>query len=236
MAVTIDDLETEIASVGGFDATEEASTITRFAIAGLRQISLAGAWPWLKAAFNFDLVEGQYAYDIPTYVGADAMRLDVQSLRFGGDRAPLTWTRAEAIDTHLGAEWKADATPDGSVEFAARMGNELWLARKPSDTWIASKPTLYGYYFRREPTTDGATLYLPDEFLPCALHASLAYGWLAEDDPRASEMMMRFEQTDLPRMRGFQQQIGDFDRLEEPDWMRYGHEGWGNYGDDFPGY
>jgi len=236
MAITFDNLKTEIARVGGFDADDDDTALISFARTGLRRISADGNWKWLRAAFTVTLVEGQHNYDLvgssADDVAADFSRMDIRSLRFSGRQSRAMWTTPGVIDADLGPEWRDAGTSNGSVEWATRMGTELWLARKPSAAFIADKPTLFGYYWRSESDSDGETLYLPDEFLTCATHAGLAFaGAFSEDDDRSREYLDMYQSTDLVHMRGFRSEVGEVGTLEDPDWMRSNYSGAGDYGD-----
>ena len=229
MAITFEDLETEIARVGGLDTdgTDDATSAEAWAKAGLRKLARAGAWPWLRYAWTYTFVALDYDIAISS-LASDLWRIDTRSLRYGGKGTHLAWGTPESIDGRVGFDWREN-TIGGTPLYATRMGVELWIAPKPSATFVASNPTLYGYGWRSEPST--GTLYLPEEFLEVAVDAGLSFGWAEEDDPRAVEKERMFRQVHLPEMMSLHMDVGDLDRMFGPSWSYNAYESIDDYGD-----
>lgn len=239
---TFDQLSQEVANIGGLEYAAESAKANAWAKAGLRHIARCAPWPWLRAQFSIALVADTYEYAFSTYL-SDCFRLDTRSVRYGAGReARLRWRNDDFIDAFYGPGWKDSGGVAGNPEFVTRFGNALWVARKPSVAFIASNPTLYGKYWRTE-NYDG-TLYLPDEFFECAVHAALAHGWAEEDDARAEQYKQLFKTQDLVEMMGATLDVGAEDRMQIPAWAHHPYEGindlddeasWG-YGDSYGSY
>lgn len=230
MALTFASLQTRVARRGGIDETDEATTAADWVKAGLNHISLMGAWSWLKTSLTLPAsgsqTAGDYSYALPT----DFFRLAAKSVRYGGKETKLVYRRIDWIDDYLGPDWKDSGSDNGTPRFITRVGNELWVAPKPSQDHLDDYPYLYGYYWRREPSS--GTLYLPDEFEEAAICAALAEGWLQEDDPRADQQLRRLEQYWYPKMLGTTLEVGAGDQVEPAEWMNQPYDGMqGNYGD-----
>ncbi|KKN16000.1 hypothetical protein LCGC14_0980250 [marine sediment metagenome] len=234
MALTVAELEADIALVGGFDPDDESADIAKYRLAGLRAIARAGAWTWLRKSFSFTMEDDVYQYDMTdsTYNMDDLFRLDTKSIRSSGSTTVLTWRTLTQIDARLGPQWKDDDTDATQPIQATRVGNELWLAPKPGTEFIAATPTLHGYGWRREPTS--GNLYIPEEFSQFAVNAALAFGLRADDDPEWREFFKIFQENIL-EMRGTTLNVGELDKVESPDWSTYDYDGWDS-GDYYPSY
>lgn len=202
MSSTFAQLSSDVAAMGGLDYTEEKVTSDRWAKGGLRMLNRAGAWEWLHTHTSFAFVANQYAYDLST-IASDLFRIATDTIRYGGTY--LQWGAAKSIDQVLEPTWK-DGSGLGTPQYAARVGNQLWVATVPNTAFVTDHPTGYFYYFRAENYT--GTLYLPDEFYDCAVDSALAFGFTQEDDPRAQEMLMRVQQIHLTSMLGAKLDIG----------------------------
>ena len=227
MANTFAQLSADVAAVGGLDYSTESTTSDRWAKGGLRRLSRAGAWEWLRAHTSFALTAGDYSYALSA-IASDFIRADTRTLRYAGTY--LEWGSAQAIDEKLGPDWKeAVAADHGTPQYATRVGQEIWVGKIPSVSFVASNPSIYLYYYRSEAFS--GNLYLPDDFYDCAVDAALAFGFTQEDDPRAGEMLQRVEQVHLPAMRAARLDIGQGDRMATPLWMLDNGSGLAGYGD-----
>lgn len=214
--MTFAELQAEVAAVLGIDNTDEATNAARFTKAGLRAISRAGAWEWLRAHYGTGIttVPGTYAYSLPS----DLYRIDTRSIRTGGINSYLQWRKANWLDEYLGPDWKDSGADNGTPQYATRVGSSLWIARKPDSTWAAANTKIYFYYWRSEPSS--GTLYLPDDLADVAVQAALTYGYLAEDDGRAESQLAKWNNFYLPELRGSKLDMNFEDQMYSPDWMQ----------------
>lgn len=217
MSTTFAQLQAEVAAVLGIDNTDEATNAARFTKAGLRAISRAGAWEWLRTHYSTGIVPvaGTYSYSLPS----DLYRLDTRSIRTGGINSYLSWRKANWIDEYLGPDWKDSAADNGTPQYATRVGNNLWIARKPDSTWAAANTKIYFYYWMTEVST--GTLMLPDEYVDIAVQAALAYAYLSEDDSRSESQLAKWNNFYLPELRGTKLDMNFEDQMNSPDWMTF---------------
>ena len=212
MAITFDQLATEVARIGGIDDSDESAAGDAWTKGGLRAISRMGTFPWLKARGKFALSDGTFEYAFSANLnpaGAasnDIFRLDTKSFRYGGWNTYLAWERAERIDANLGPDWKDDSDDTNTPEYVTRFGNNIWIAQKPGASFVADYPHLHFYYWRSEPST--GDLYLPPELTEIAVDFALAYGWYQEDDPRAIEKQRICETSHRETLLGITFDVG----------------------------
>lgn len=212
MATTFAQLQAEVAAVLGIDNTDEATNAARFTKAGLRAIERAGAWEWLHAEGTaITLTAGTYSYSL----ASDLFRIDTRSIRTGGRSTILSWRKQAWLDEYLEPDWKDSATANGTPQYATRVGNSLWIARKPDSTYAAN--TIKYLYWRSD--VSSGTLYLPDPYVDIAVQAALIYSYLAEDDVRAESQLAKWNNFYLQELRGAKLDMHFEDQLYSPDWM-----------------
>jgi len=178
---------------------------------GLRRVERTGAHIWLRASTSLTLVAGTYSYAL----ASDVFRLRKDSFRYGGFESYLKWIdNAEEIDRILGPDWKDSATANGTPLYVSRLGNAVWVAPKASQAFIDDSTTsgaLNYYYLRHEPVA--GTLYIPDTFFACAVHAALAEGLKQKDEKLQAYYENLFERVDKTDLIGTPLAVGSSAKL-----------------------
>ena len=213
MTITVTELMDEVARLGHWDTQgqeqgdDEFETVHAAVRAGLRRIQLVGAWPWLRATYDEDMVASQRGYAFPD----DLFQFDIGSFLFvrdQGDRInEMSWGTVEEIDLRVRSrKWRlASASHEGTPRHFTRIGNEFWLAPRPSADDIPA--SLEYIYYRDEPAT--GNLYLPEAFRSSAVHASLAEGLKNRDDTDQAYYENLYLNTDQPNLLSAAQAIGE---------------------------
>uniref|UniRef100_A0A6H1ZCF4 Uncharacterized protein n=1 Tax=viral metagenome TaxID=1070528 RepID=A0A6H1ZCF4_9ZZZZ len=236
---TFTELKTEVSRASGMGkSSADVENVAAWAKGGLRMIGRAAAWPWLRRSITVTLVADQHNYAFST-IASDLWRIDTKSLRYAGRDSYLAWGDPEQLDNQLGPDWKDSTGTSGTPQYACRFGVELWIASKPSTTFVASYPSVYGYGWRNEnytgdSTINGGNLLLPDEFFEIAVESSLAFGFLAEDDPRAGTELNRARMMIREEMMGAAIDLGAHKQMIVPGWARQSWSSTDDYGDGNP--